>query len=634
MLVLSVVVFSACGSDAGPGQDLGAGDTVVSDVDANVPDGQVDESIDRDVKSDVVDVTDVVAVDVAEVESGDVVDDVVADVVMDIATDVATEVVDTVQPDVHCESEPDFDYTCSEFRPETCPGGLCVAKYCIGPELDPNRWDSCSDRVCDPCEQPCISDCGPYDAPTGNNKNYTSDTTLTVYVHGFELYSEDELAAKTYGDDTGCGMTDNLKWFGPDRPCSTDAGGSTASNQYTSLEYYGQKAASWISSPDRTEIEKHPEEGVEALQRYSLITAKFIRHKLKVSGATNVNLLCHSMGCLIIRNMIERNMENLASEDRFTRWVTVSGALSGAREANFYDNPQVQELAASVGLSSADFILLQPEVIKDKVLVWDHKLFECNNPMFREMLIHHICSDDPRNAAALNLPVLNYLIADVPNDGVIYTPDMYFHAMSPMAARHTPRGYTLKSSRSFMFVDHNAMKVNRAAALLATAGMYGKRRVTVTIDRIVLNNDLEKDSVIDFSEGGNAPAEIVPEIEVKFNPYVMDTFAEDLVIHKETAADRVSGFFWQTEGETLNPDYVLFEGPVLDEMTEISLSLKLLEADSYPAQGINEQVLGIGQDTKELATWSGQISLTSGATVSFSNSNVEVRLKVRVVDLY
>ena len=183
-------------------------------------------------------------------------------------------------------------------------------------------------------------------------------------------------------------------------------------------------------------------------------------------------------------------------------------------------------------------------------------------------------------------------------------------------------------------MEHNGVKSDRAAALLAAAGLYGKRRVSVSIDRIELKNDFERDSLIDFSEGGNVPAEVVPEAWVKFNPYVQDTYAEDLVVHQETWADRVAGYFTQEEDQVLNPDYVLFEGPVFDEMDAISLKLRLLEADAYAAQGINEELLGIGQDTKELVTWEGSLPLTTGFTTEFENDNVIVRLKVRVIDLY
>ncbi len=624
VVLVGALVAAGCSSGYDP-QDNGLPVDVA--VDVGVQDVVEDTGVVTDVPRDVPVVVDVID----DPGTQDVATDTApADVPHDVApADVPPA---DVGADVICESNPDFDYTCSEFRPETCPGGACIAEYCIGPELDPDRWNSCSDGTCDLCEQPCLSDCGPIRRPTGA-KDYSGENTLTVYVHGFEYYTESNLETRSFGVDTGCGMLDNINWFGPFHACSDD-GGENSPNQYTSLEYYGQVPAAWFSDTDLTEIAAYPEKGVDALFRYSLITAKFIRHKVETTGAEHVNLLCHSMGCLIIMNMIEHDMEGLASENLFSRWVTISGALFGAREANWFDNPQVQTLMDSVGLSTNDFIFLQPEVVKDKVLVWDHRMWECNNPLFREMLIHHVCTTDPRNASALNQPVLNWLLPNTPNDGVLYTPDMYFHEMAPEVRRHTPRGYALEPSRSFMYMEHNGVKSDRAAALLATAGLYGKRRVSVSIDRIELKNDFERDSLIDFSEGGNVPAEIVPEAWVKFNPYVQDTWGEDLLVHQETWTDRVSGYFTQEEDQVLNPDFVLFEGPVLDAMDAIWVKVRLLEADSYAAQGINEELLGIGQDTKELATWEGSLPLTTGYTTEFSNDNVVVRLKVRVIDLY
>ena len=387
-LLLSAAVAAGCGADPVP-EDNGILplDVVVDSGTDIVENDGADPDVARDLPAVDEGIADEGGVDVVPVDVTPV------DVPVDVApADVPGEVI--------CESEPDFDYKCSEFRPETCPGGLCVAEYCIGPELDPDRWDSCSDQTCDPCEQPCVSDCGPIQRPVGQ-KDYTGENTLTVYVHGFEMYTESQLETRSFGVDTGCGMLDNINWFAPFHPCS-DEGGANSPNQYTSLEYYGQVPAAWFTDADLAEIQAHPEEGVEALFRYSLITAKFIRHKVETTGAKQVNVLCHSMGCLIVMNLIEHDMEGLASDNLFARWVTISGALAGAREANYFDNPEVQTLMASVGMSQADFIFLQPEVIKDKALVWDHRLWECNNPLFKEMLIHHICTTDPRNASALN----------------------------------------------------------------------------------------------------------------------------------------------------------------------------------------------------------------------------------------
>ena len=45
------------------------------------------------------------------------------------------------------------------------------------------------------------------------------------------------------------------------------------------------------------------------------------------------------------------------------------------------------------------------------------------------------------------------------------------------------------------------------------------------------------------------------------------------------------------KGETKTPNWMLFDGPVFDAQTSVTLNVKLSETDFYPAGGVNENIL-------------------------------------------
>lgn len=133
----------------------------------------------------------------------------------------------------------------------------------------------------------------------------------------------------------------------------------------------------------------------------------YIRHKLDQTGATHVNLACHSYGCLISRYMMENNLLGLAGENRFVRWFTSAGVIAGARLARLYDNDSVREVADLFGIGQGDFVVMNPNFVMDEAATWDHRIRAANSPYLGNMLIHHACGTDPRVAQALNITLLD-----------------------------------------------------------------------------------------------------------------------------------------------------------------------------------------------------------------------------------
>ena len=357
-------------------------------------------------------------------------------------------------------------------------------------------------------------------------KVYDDDTTITVWLHGFTNIGS-KLATTVYGDQNGCGDVNTaFQTFGIDRPCGDTPQTETLPNNVVSMEYYGEVPASWMSMQDIADIEQYPAQGgTTGLERYAVIAGKFIRHRMAISGATHVNLACHSMGCLISRYLIENDVEQLASQNVIVRWVTGSGVVAGARLARLYNNPQVQQVAAGIGLQLSDFVIMNPDYVQTYAAAWDHKLYEGNNPLLAGMLIHHVGATNPHIDQAAGIQLLDlYNPTDDPNDGIMFTEDEYFHSQSSAASVQTPSGEVVSATHSYIYEEHQAVPGNIGFQTIAAAAMTGRRKVIVSLESISLKIDREFDLISELTEQGTAPAEVVVESSVSYDPYTMPAF--------------------------------------------------------------------------------------------------------------
>ena len=621
---IAPVFVSSCSDDdsPGPGPDLGApGDDPAPEADAgdapaprDLDSGQEDLDEPADLPEDGGPDADEPSPDVApeaEVDSGPAAADADADA--------------DPEPDECSESRP-FDYSCDPADPDSCPGGLCILGGCIGPILDPHRWDACGDEVCDRCEtvSSCPADCAEPPEMSGA-KDYDNETTITLWVHGFSNKSPEDFRETTYGADRSCGGTlEEIESYLGDRPCGDQE--PAAPNQLAKVEYYGAIPAGWMSEEQVAEVEQYTWEdnSLEALDRYALIVAKFARHKLEISGATHVNLCCHSMGCLICRHMIEHNLEGLAAENRFVRWATSTGVLAGARLARLYDNPQVRDIAELIGLELSDFVIMHPDYVQDRTTVWDHRLWEGNSPFLRGTIIHHTAATDPRIEEALGIRLLDLNNPeDLPNDGIMYTDDERFHRRGPSGGHTAPDGRLMEPTFTLVHQDHMNCPDSDSAGLMAWATLFNRRKVYVKLVELWIQDGME--GLLD-----PAPSEIALDVEVRYNPYVLETFGRDILVHDDQVEYRSASMWVQAEGEVRPLEVVVFSGPVPDEMDSLRLDLVVLEVDYYPRYQVMENVFDIHE---EMLSFHGQVALENGV-VEFSNERASAVLSVEMVEMY
>ncbi len=497
----------------------------------------------------------------------------------------------------NCTATTAFDYACDAAKPSTCPGGICAFNFCIGPKLDADRWKDCGDGVCGACETAagCPADCGA--APTlSGSKVYDGAKTITVWVHGFTNKKPDEVKKTTYGAVKGCGdLLENLALFGVKRPCGSGAEVEKSPQHMVAVEYYGGVAPSWMTPQDIADVEAYPyDQGAKGLERYARIVAKFARWRMQLSGATHVQFACHSMGCLITRHLIERDLENLASKQQIVRWATNTGVIAGARLARLYDNPAIQQGATAIGLELSDFVLMNPDHVMDVTAAWDHALYQANNPLFQGIWMHHSVATNPKIQQALGIQLLDLNNpGDEPNDGIMYSLDQYFWAQKASGVSKTNKGVALPSTRSYAYFDHMANPESLAAAVVSTAALFHKRKVRVVLEELELYDDLEADGPFDLKNQGPPPAEVAFEVAVRYDPWLETTFGKDVLVSEQRIAHRSAEVVVAEQGKVLKPELVLFAGPVFDAQPSISLDVQVLEADWYPRFGVAEWPLDI-----------------------------------------
>ncbi len=455
---------------------------------------------------------------------------------------------------------------------------------------------------------------------------YDPATTVTIHLHGWNLKGPAETGV--FAQDEGGGpIVDDLQTFAelPHGKQNPDA-----PNQIVGTSYYGTEPPDWWTPEQQAELDAITSQWGGGVPRYAYIASQYIAHVLERTGATGFNLTCHSMGCEVSRYLIEHDVGGLASSHKLVRWVTFAGVVGGADLAKIYTNNDfLKQLASNVSLDEMliDVEHMKPEWYAEHVVV-DHMPHQGNNPLFAGFLVHHAVATRPGFPQALGLPILDLDNPQaLPNDGIVFCKDEYLHSMAPEAQFVTPDGAALEASRAYTHVDHFAMRDDTAAHVLGAAALVGRRRVTVRLTSLTVLDDNEKDGLFRGGGEGFEPAEVFVESAAWFEPWLPEHFGGvDPALDHRTMAGRVVPIWTMHDGETVEPDYVLFDGFVFDEMDSLTLLLDVKEADWYPTFDVYEDPL---DPEDRIAKVKVPVSLTD-STLEVDLGNATATLEVTV----
>ncbi len=457
--------------------------------------------------------------------------------------------------------------------------------------------------------------CAPHDPPLANPA-----TTVTVEVHGWKGFDSAFPPDEVYGRDrSGSHISDTIRLIGnlPD-----GLQNPTAPQQVLGTRYYGTIPPAYYTDSDIQEVE-----ALEGIPRYALIVAKHAHHVMERSGATNVNFVCHSMGGLVTRYLMEHDLEALVSQGKVARWVTLAGLIPGASLARLFGGIIV-EAAEEYGINVIDIEHMMPSWVNENVAC-DGNGEEGNSPIFGGIYIHHVIAD-AYLLEEYSLPLLDLINPGfLPNDAVLFTAEQHFHGQAPEARFPAASGELLEASRSYHEADHFAIRDSLGAHAAAAAALLGSRRVRVTLTEMTLLNDEEKDDIFDFGEHGFPPAEIVAESEVSW-PYLESLGIQEFVGERDRN-NRVVPVTEMFEGDTAgNLGLVLYDSPVLDEVDEFILKLRMREVDWYPTEDVLEYIFDV-DDSMGTAVLTLPVE---AQTFQLNLPSVVVKLNVAVYTLY
>ena len=427
--------------------------------------------------------------------------------------------------------------------------------------------------------------------------SYDPATTVVVFIHGFD--PEGFNAAGVFGDDV---MHDDLLRVAAVLRQPTWQEDAAAPNQLAATTYYGDTPPAWYTDADRAADAG----AAPGMPRYALRVARYVRHVLeRAPGATAVNILSASMGTLVTRYLIERDLLALASEQKITRWGQLVGVTIGNWAATHA--PGLLTDVASPDVSQMSYEWVSANISANRTM---------NSPFYGPMIITQwIASDDDGVLTAFSRK---------PNDGTNLCEDEYFAGFTTPAALHAATDGTLQMpASSFGHTTHTGIRGNDGAWAGIAAMSQNNVRVTVTLTRARA-----------FSTGDSL---LQGRGEWVFSGSVMSPRAGALYgttqpLNHYIRAGGNPPLLRFGRGETRFPNLVLFDQIVPPGETELELTLSAEELDWHPKfYDVFENPYG---SNKSMGTFTVTLPVTEASLTRLLSDNMDLDVAVSVRTVY
>ena len=396
-------------------------------------------------------------------------------------------------------------------------------------------------------------------------------TTATVFVHGFARDGVDQTG--TFGWDRAEALLDSVTRL-TGMPVA-DGGEVLPPHVAGATDYYGDTPPPYYTPGDVAELAQVTAQWGGGVPRYALIVAKYARNLMQRSGARQVNFVSASFGSLIVRWIIERDVERLASDGAIARWHSIEGLLAGSWAASR------DRLVDLIGLVSPF-----PVDVDHMHYDWVDAQFagarvDADHPLYARILLGSAVSSDDRYSDGALSALLFNAGSWQPNDGVQLVADANYRDVSaPSRLAGLPP--TLSYSRS----DHFGIQDQRGAWAELATFLTQRRRVTVTMTSARVSDLLEpQEWYWDWR-----PAEVVLQSRVH-SPAVLARWGipDPISTREKDGAVAPLRRYWR-DGETQAFTHVLFDDLVLDEETTLRLSLRAEEVDFDNRYGVHETI--------------------------------------------
>lgn len=378
-----------------------------------------------------------------------------------------------------------------------------------------------------------------------------------------------------------------------------------APNQVTATTYYGNQYPSYYTPQDVADVNAVTATFGGGVPRYAAIVAKYARHVMERSGASQVSLVGVSFGGLITRYIIEKDLENLASTGKIARWIGVEGVIAG-------------NYAATNGGPLAEVFFSQqyggiPIDLDHMKYTWVNAnihtpYYSSEAPWLADFPVHFwIAGDDNLFGKFVTQ------MSGKANDGVVLQEDAVL--------RHLPAELLhegMLPTASVLHANHDTLKDAPGLYAGLAAQLFSRHRVTVRLRHVEVLRE--------FDGGPRGKGEYVFGAQV-FSPQaeaagvttpIQDLRAEDNslpFIELSPAAPQAVNFTW-------------FDDMVLPGETTLRLKTNVEEIDGDLIYQINEQA---GEVRQALTNAELEISATHNGEYPIETADwrgiVEVKVK-------
>ena len=313
------------------------------------------------------------------------------------------------------------------------------------------------------------------------------ENAVTIYIHGFSKKGFERIGV--YGENDAMQANAELADFVGFSLDYKGADSNFDDNILITTSYYGDQSPSYYTQQDIRDIESVTAQYGGGIPRYAMIVAKYARHIMAESGATKVNFLSASMGSLVARWLIEKNMENLSGEQKIAKWLSIEGVVGGNYAAS---DPAL--------VTAAAFYEEQSPEVTHMSYNWVDANFGNRaigtSPYYAAIQLGFESSTRDDALFGILSSYLIYLGKFYPNDGYQLVKDTYFDI--------TNQAYLYRSlppTHSYFYENHTSIKNNPAAWTQTSLFFTSGRRVRVTLTQMTIA-DIHEDT-------GSLPAEIV-----------------------------------------------------------------------------------------------------------------------------
>ncbi|RLA74259.1 MAG: hypothetical protein DRG30_05515 [Epsilonproteobacteria bacterium] len=430
------------------------------------------------------------------------------------------------------------------------------------------------------------------------------DKVITIYIHGFSKTGYRR--AGIYGESTPINRDEKIVNFAGFSIEYEGADTNLDDNIIVSTSYYGDQVPDYYTQQDIKDIENVTALYGGGIPRYSLIVAKFAKHIMAESGANRVNFLSVSMGSLVTRWMIEKNLENLSIEDKISKWLSIEGVVTGNYVAS---DDTLINLVGTYEKQSPEIEHMGYAWINANLgnrVVGDSSYYQNIQLGFESST-----KDD-----ALQGVLSGYLILKgqfYANDGYQIVKDTFFRIDKEEYLFHA-----LPPVHSYFHENHTGLKENPAAWMQAALFFTADRRARITLTKVTVDNIYESVELL--------PAEVVFASSIT-SPKLYDMAGIIKAVDKrDIDGGALPVNLYSNNGDTNMLNQEIFDGFVRADESRLLVSLNVYEIDNSVKYNIKENSVN---DMEDIGGDSFDIPVEDGVYgVSGSGWRGEVKVEV------